>query len=61
MWGRSTKIEGVCVCSPLTVNAKVLHKDTELISNVCIYVFNFTVARSWRGLGGGEYFHIQVM
>ena len=26
---------------PLTVNTEVLNKDSELILNVCIYVFNF--------------------
>lgn len=58
MRGRSTKIEGMGGGGEKEggavpwLNAKVLHKDTELISNVCIYVFNFTVARSWGGVGG---------
>lgn len=43
--------------SPLTVTAEVLNKDSELILNVCIYVFNFGVAGSWEG----AHFHIQVM
>lgn len=43
--------------SPLTVNANVLNKDSELILNVRVYVFNFGVTGSWEGV----HFHIQVM
>lgn len=43
--------------SPLTVNAKMLNKYSELILNVCIYVFNFGVAGTWEGV----HFHTEVM
>lgn len=45
---KSTKIERKqWGFSPLTVNAKMINQDSEVIFKVCIYVFNFSGAGSW--------------